>query len=83
MTQPEQLIPDFQHQVDAQGLACPLPILKAKKALATMLTGEVLQVLTTDKGAVRDFQAFAKQTGNDLIAQVDQISHYAHYLKRR
>ena len=83
MTQTEQTSPEFQHLVYAKGLACPLPILKAKKALALMTSGEVLQVMTTDKGAVRDFQAFAKQTGNDLIFQVDQISHYEHYLKRR
>jgi tRNA 2-thiouridine synthesizing protein A len=76
-------VPAFQHQVDALGLACPLPILKAKKALSLMASGEVLQVLTTDKGAVRDFQAFAKQTGNNLLAQLDQSDHYAHYLKRR
>ena len=83
MTQLAEAIHDFQHQVDAKGLACPLPILKAKKALAIMMSGEVLQVLTTDRGAVRDFQAFAKQTGNDLIAQIDQKSHVEHYLKRR
>ena len=75
--------PAFQQTVDATGLACPLPILRAKKALATLLSGEVLRVITTDRGAVRDFQAFCRQTGNELLAQVDDISHTTHYLKRR
>lgn len=75
--------PEFQHTVDAVGLACPLPILRAKKALATILAGEVLRVITTDRGAVRDFQAFCRQTGNELLAQVDEVEQVTHYLKRR
>ena len=75
--------PEFQHTVDAEGLACPLPILRAKKALATILPGEVLRVITTDRGAVRDFQAFCRQTGNELLAQVDEVERVTHYLKRR
>ena len=54
-------------EIDARGLNCPLPILRTKKALAAMESGKILRVLATDKGAVRDFQAFAKQTGNELI----------------
>jgi tRNA 2-thiouridine synthesizing protein A len=73
----------FKETVDATGLACPLPILRAKKALATLLAGEVLRVITTDRGAVRDFQAFCKQTGNALLAQVDHEDHVTHYLERR
>ena len=76
-------IPEFQHTVDAVGLACPLPILRAKKALATISPGEVLRVITTDRGAVRDFQAFCRQTGNELLAQVDETEQVTHYLKRR
>jgi len=76
-------IPEFQHTVDAVGLACPLPILRAKKALATIAAGEVLRVITTDRGAVRDFQAFCRQTGNELLAQVDEVEQVTHYLKRR
>jgi len=76
-------IPEFQHTVDAVGLACPLPILRAKKALATIVAGEVLRVITTDRGAVRDFQAFCRQTGNELLAQVDEVEQVTHYLKRR
>ena len=56
----------FNREVDARGLSCPLPILKAKKALAEMITGEVLRVIATDPGSVRDFKAFSKQTGNEL-----------------
>jgi tRNA 2-thiouridine synthesizing protein A len=75
--------PAYKETVDATGLACPLPILRAKKALATLVAGEVLRVITTDRGAVRDFQAFCKQTGNALLAQVDERDHVTHYLERR
>lgn len=74
-------------ELDARGLLCPLPILKAKKALSDMLSGEILRVLATDPGSVRDFQAFARQTGNDLIEQhakeVDGVEEYTHLLRRR
>jgi tRNA 2-thiouridine synthesizing protein A len=75
--------PAHKETVDATGLACPLPILRAKKALALLVAGEVLRVITTDRGAVRDFQAFCKQTGNVLLAQVDEVDHVTHYLERR
>ncbi|MDO9025468.1 sulfurtransferase TusA family protein [Zwartia sp.] len=75
--------PEFQQTVDATGLACPLPILRAKKALATLSSGDVLRVITTDRGAVRDFQAFCRQTGNELLLQIDEPAHVTHYLKRR
>lgn len=58
-------------EVDARGLNCPLPILRAKKALATMEAGQVLRVLATDPGSVKDFAAFAKQTGNELVSHGD------------
>lgn len=78
------VIPNDVHQtVDATGLACPLPILRAKKALATLLSGEVLCVITTDRGAVRDFQAFCRQTGNELLVQLDETERVTHYLRRR
>lgn len=76
-------LPLFKETVDATGLACPLPILRAKKALATLQAGDVLRVMTTDRGAVRDFQAFCKQTGNVLLAQVEQEGSVTHYLERR
>jgi tRNA 2-thiouridine synthesizing protein A len=75
--------PVFKETLDATGMACPLPILRAKKALATLHAGDVLRVITTDRGAVRDFQAFCKQTGNALLAQVEQEGSVTHYLERR
>jgi tRNA 2-thiouridine synthesizing protein A len=85
MTEPVSgLVPNEVHQtVDATGLACPLPILRAKKALATLTSGEVLCVITTDRGAVRDFQAFCRQTGNELLVQLDETERVTHYLRRR
>ena len=76
--------PSFDVEVDASGLACPLPILRAKKALAQMQSDQVLKVITTDRGAVRDFQAFCKQTGNALLQQeVSGEGAATHYLRRR
>jgi tRNA 2-thiouridine synthesizing protein A len=68
---------------DTRGMNCPLPILKAKKALADMASGQVLKVVATDPGSVRDFQAFARQTGNDLLEQTSTDDEFVHYLRRR
>lgn len=73
----------FDREVDARGLSCPLPILRAKKALADMQSGQVLKIVATDPGTVRDFQAFAKQTGNVLLGQNTVDKEYLHYLRRR
>lgn len=70
-------------ELDARGLNCPLPILKAKKSLNEMLSGELLKVVATDAGSVRDFQAFARQTGNDLVEQQTVGADYIHILRRR
>jgi TusA-related sulfurtransferase len=70
-------------EVDTRGLNCPLPILKAKKALAEMHSGQLLKVVATDAGSVRDFQAFAKQTGNELVEQQTEGEEYIHVLRRR
>jgi tRNA 2-thiouridine synthesizing protein A len=70
-------------ELDARGLNCPLPILKAKKALADMTSGQTLLVVSTDAGSVRDFQAFAKQTGNELLQQQTVDKDYISVLKRR
>ena len=70
-------------ELDARGLNCPLPILKAKKALADMTSGQILRVVSTDAGSVRDFQAFAKQTGNELMEQETLGTEYFSLLKRR
>ena len=74
---------DIAKEVDARGLNCPLPILKAKKALAELQSGQLLKVLSTDGGALRDFQAFAKQTGNELVEQATEGEVTAHVLRRR
>ena len=70
-------------EIDTRGLNCPLPILKAKKALAGMQSGQVLKVVSTDTGPVRDFAAFAKQPGNELLSQTTEGSDFVHILKRR
>ncbi len=72
-----------QKELDTRGLNCPLPILKAKKALADMRSGEVLKVLATDPGSMRDFQAFARQTGNELVEQESTNDEFIHFLRRR
>ena len=74
---------DAQKEIDTRGLNCPLPILKAKKALSELQTGQVLKVLATDPGSLRDFQAFARQTGNELIEQSTEGDEFVHYLRRR
>ena len=76
-------IMEFQKELDARGLNCPLPILKAKKALAEMATGEVLKIVATDSGSVRDFQAFAKQTGNALLAHSQNGREYTFLMRRK
>jgi tRNA 2-thiouridine synthesizing protein A len=74
---------DFQKDLDARGLNCPLPILKAKKALAEMTSGQVLRVAATDPGSVRDFQAFAKQTGNHLLGQFEENQVFVFFMQRK
>jgi TusA-related sulfurtransferase len=72
-----------QKELDTRGLNCPLPILKAKKALAELSSGQVLKVVATDPGSVRDFQAFARQTGNELVEQTTVGDEFIHFLRRR
>jgi tRNA 2-thiouridine synthesizing protein A len=74
---------NIDKEIDTRGLNCPLPILKAKKALAEMASGQTLKVVSTDAGSVRDFQAFAKQTGNELIEQQTVGTEYIHVMRRR
>ena len=73
----------FDKEVDATGLNCPLPILRAKKALTDMKSGQTLKVISTDPGSVRDFQAFSRQTGNELISQTETDGAWTHVLRRR
>jgi tRNA 2-thiouridine synthesizing protein A len=74
---------DATKELDTRGLNCPLPILKAKKALADMSSGQLLKVVATDPGSVRDFQAFARQTGNELVQQSEAGNEFVHLLRRR
>ena len=74
---------NIDQELDTRGLNCPLPILKAKKALSDMLSGQILRVVATDAGSVRDFQAFAKQTGNELVDQETVGDDFFHIMRRR
>jgi len=74
---------ETMRELDTRGLNCPLPILKAKKALAEMASGELLRVVSTDPGSVRDFQGFARQTGNELVEQTTAGADFLHVLRRR
>ena len=77
-------LPHADLEIDTSGLNCPLPILRAKKALAQLESGQVLAVLTTDPHAGRDFQAFCQQTGNALLAQqAHDDTVQVHYIQRR
>jgi tRNA 2-thiouridine synthesizing protein A len=74
---------DFDKEVDARGLNCPLPILRAKKALTEIESGQVLRILATDPGSLKDFQAFAKQTGNELLQQGETADRAFEFFIRR
>lgn len=81
MTEP--VFPAIDKSLDARGLNCPLPILKAKKALAELVSGQVLEVISTDAGSLRDFRAFTKQTGHTLLRQTTVGADHFHILQRR
>ncbi len=70
-------------ELDARGLSCPLPILKTKKSLADMASGQVLKVISTDSGSVKDMQAFATQTGNELLSSTQENGEYVFYMKKK
>ncbi len=74
---------NFDKELDAKGLSCPLPILKTKKALNDLVSGQVLKVLSTDPGSVKDMQAFAKQTGNELVASEQESGAYVFFMKKK
>jgi len=73
----------FDKELDARGLNCPLPILRAKKALTDMGSGQVLKILATDPGSVKDFQAFAKQTGNALLSSETADTEFTFFMKKK
>lgn len=74
---------EFDTELDVRGLACPLPILRAKKALAGMVTGQVLRVVATDGGAPRDFADFCSKTGNELLSSTGQGGEFVFLIRRR
>jgi len=74
---------EFDRDLDVKGLNCPLPILRTKKALAEMASGQVLRVQATDAGSLKDFPAFAKQTGNELLEQKEEDRVFEFFLKRK
>ncbi|HUJ87391.1 MAG TPA: sulfurtransferase TusA family protein [Burkholderiales bacterium] len=74
---------NFDKELDARGLNCPLPILRAKKALTELQSGQVLKIVATDPGAVKDFQAFSKQTGNELLSHAAEGKEFTFFMKRK
>ena len=74
---------EFDRELDVKGLNCPLPILRTKKALSEMSSGQILRVLATDPGSLKDFPAFAKQTGNELVKQQEENRVFEFFLKRK
>ena len=74
---------DYDKELDARGLNCPLPILRCKKSLAELTGGQVLKIIATDPGSVKDFQAFAKQTGNDLLSSAESGGEYVFFMKKK
>lgn len=74
---------DADNELDARGLSCPLPILRTKKSLSDMTPGQVLRVIATDHGAIKDMEAFSKQTGNELLSSAEENGEYIFYIKRR
>ena len=74
---------EFTKELDARGVNCPLPILRAKKALTELKSGEVLRILATDPGSVKDFAAFSRQTGNDLLSSTENNKEFEFYMRRK
>ncbi|MGH8765291.1 MAG: sulfurtransferase TusA family protein [Burkholderiales bacterium] len=74
---------NFDKELDTRGLNCPLPILRAKKALTDMLSGQVLKIVATDPGSVKDFQAFSRQTGNQLLQHAEAQKEFTFFMKRK
>lgn len=80
---PQTMAIHFDREIDARGLNCPLPILRTKKFLNDMTSGQIIKVLATDPGSVRDFQAFSRQTGNDLLASDAANGEFIFFLRKK
>jgi tRNA 2-thiouridine synthesizing protein A len=76
---------DVRHdkELDARGMNCPLPILRARKALNEMSAGQVLRIVATDPGSVKDFESFSRQTGNELLSQSASDKEFVFYLRKK
>ena len=74
---------NFDKELDARGLSCPLPILKTKKALNELTSGQVLKILATDPGSIKDMQAFANQTGNPLLSSTEEDKIFVFHMKKK
>ena len=74
---------NFDKELDARGLNCPLPILRSKKSLGELASGQVLKVIATDPGAIKDFEAFAKQTGNELLSSAQAGGEFTFFIKKK
>ena len=74
---------NFDKELNARNMSCPLPIVKTKKALADMASGQVLKVISTDTGSVKDMGAFAEQTGNTLLSTVEENGEFVFYMKKK
>ncbi|MDR3391075.1 MAG: sulfurtransferase TusA family protein [Sulfuriferula sp.] len=74
---------NFDKELDARGLNCPLPILRCKKSLAELTAGQVLKIVATDPGAIKDFEAFAKQTGNELLSSAQAGGEFTFFMKKK
>jgi tRNA 2-thiouridine synthesizing protein A len=83
MTNKEEMKMKTDIQVDTKGMACPMPIVKAKKALDTLESGQIMEVLSTDKGSVNDFQAWVKQTKHELLTHVEENGVFKFYVKKQ
>jgi tRNA 2-thiouridine synthesizing protein A len=74
---------NFDKELDARGLNCPLPILRTKKALTGMQPGQVLKVLATDPGSVKDFQSFSRQTGHELLSHAEVEKEFTFFMRKK
>ena len=74
---------NFDKELDARGLNCPLPILRAKKALGELSSGQVLRIVATDPGSMKDFEAFSKQTGNELLSSAAGEKEFTFYIRKK
>lgn len=74
---------NFDQELDVRNLGCPLPILRTKKSLSGMTSGQLLKIVATDKGSVKDMQAFTNQTGNELLSSTEENGEFIFFIKKR